>query len=564
LPPRKLRSRTQRSLAEQMSRFASRFLLFAIFASITGSAAGCYWHITAASTNPVPSKLDWPAGLAMDPTARFLYLSNGNADLKVGSGSIMMVDLLRFDCAVDAFNGVAPNPACAQFPTKTDIALARDSHQLPTAGCLSDPDDQQIVDCTEDPFILSNATVRVGNFAGTMRLQLGTTTVNGVQEVTRRLYVSVRGDPSVTYADINFDDLLATPDAGGHIDTPGLINCFDDPASLLTRSGYDAATNTTTSAAHCDPSHLLQTYTCPGSPDCLNGDNNIPTEPFDLFLDQGTNVDGTPFSRLLVAHLSAGAVTLIDLLGVPYIADVSPPFFEGNSQGQFGTFGIARLDNAGPPIYYLTSDLTAALSTFQLQETAAGGVVVPGPVTGFSGSFPLGAAGRELIFDPQGQRAYMTQTSPPSVAVIDMRLNQPDSHGLPANNIVDDIPVCAGPSNMALRQELVVGPAGSPPQLGTKLYVVCFLSNQVMVVDPDTLLVEATILLGRGPNEIAFNFTGEETPVADRLPEPTHRRAYVSEYGESTIAVIDLDAGSPSENRVIARIGMPFPPPIIN
>jgi DNA-binding beta-propeller fold protein YncE len=243
---------------------------------------------------------------------------------------------------------------------------------------------------------------------------------------------------------------------------------------------------------------------------------------------------------------------------------VSPPFFIANSQGQFGTYGIARLNGAGPTIYYLTSNLTAALSTFQLQETAAGGVVVPGPVAGFSGSFPLGAAGRELIFDQNGQRAYMTQTSPPSVAVVDVRLNQPDSHGLPANTIVDDIPVCAGPSNMALRQQLVAGPAGSPPQLVTRLFVVCFLSNQVLIVDPDTRLVLETILLGRGPNEIAFNFTGDETPIADQLPEPKHRRAYVSEYTESTVAVIDLDPGSPFENRVIARIGIPFPPPIIN
>jgi hypothetical protein len=35
------------------------------------------------------------------------------------------------------------------------------------------------------------------------------------------------------------------------------------------------------------------------------------------------------------------------------------------------------------------------------------------------------------------------------------------------------------------------------------------------------------------------------------------RRGYVTNFSESTIAVLDLEPGSPTENQVIARLGFP-------
>jgi DNA-binding beta-propeller fold protein YncE len=126
------------------------------------------------------------------------------------------------------------------------------------------------------------------------------------------------------------------------------------------------------------------------------------------------------------------------------------------------------------------------------------------------------------------------------------------------NKVVDLIQICQGPSHMALRQ-LREADASGTPLLRTRLYVACFTSNQVMIVDPDRPGVDETILVGRGPNELAFNWTGDETPAAHALPIPRRRRAYVTDYSESTISVLDLEPGSPTENRLIARIGLPVP-----
>ncbi len=98
---------------------------------------------------------------------------------------------------------------------------------------------------------------------------------------------------------------------------------------------------------------------------------------------------------------------------------------------------------------------------------------------------------------------------------------------------------------MRARQVTVEGAPGTPSRVGTQLWVVCFLSNQVMAVNPDSREVEATILVGRGPNDIAFDAS----------------HAYVTNFSESTISVIDLEPGSPTQYRQVAKLGFPAAPP---
>ena len=517
----------------------------------------CHIHIKAESTDPKPDRFYYPAGVAIDPDGRLLYVSNNNADLRYAGGTLMTIDLLRFQCAVDTFRSftnpsIVLDPACAQLSatTQSDIELARAADGTPTAGCVADPIDPQIVDCIEGPFTLSNSTVRVGNFAGTIRVKRDPSVAT-----KRRLYLAVRGDPSVTYADIDTAKLV--PVAGSTYDlyAPGVVDCFDDPASLSSRKGYDPVINVTKVPPRCDSSHLIQTYTCNARLGCNRGDNDIPSEPFNILIDEGTRADGAPYSRLVVGHRAAGQVSLINLLGVPNVSDVSPPFFVANTAQQRGAFGLARLGQGDGAIFYLTSSLIPQVATFTIGSSPTGDAVSPGPTFTFGGAFASGADSRALVTDPNGKRAFLAQNAPPQLAVLDLRLDQPETHGLPANKIVSAVDICQEPSNLVLRQRL------SAAGVGSKLYVSCFVANQLMVVDPDLSVVDETILVGRGPSEMAFNFTGAETEAGEQLPTPTHRYGYVALFNESTIAVIDLQPGSPTENRMVARIGMTQPPP---
>jgi hypothetical protein len=87
--------------------------------------------------------------------------------------------------------------------------------------------------------------------------------------------------------------------------------------------------------------------------------------------------------------------------------------------------------------------------------------------------------------------------------------------------------------------------------------VVCFLSSQIMIVDPDRPGVDATVFSGfSGPNDITFNFTDPGVTPATQQLVP-NRHAYVTNYSESTIAIVDLEPNSPTQNRVIAKLGHP-------
>jgi YVTN family beta-propeller protein len=118
--------------------------------------------------------------------------------------------------------------------------------------------------------------------------------------------------------------------------------------------------------------------------------------------------------------------------------------------------------------------------------------------------------------------------------------------GAPANDLTESIDVCQTPSHITVHREVIDGAPGRPSRVASRVYVTCFLSNQIMVVDPDTAVVTDTILVGRGPNDLEF--------------DDARQRAYVTNFSEMTIGVIDIRPGSETRNRMIARIGTPVSP----
>src|SRR5437867_2713248 len=79
-----------------------RSLLFTMAA-----LAGCHIDLNDPGTDPPLTQLYFPVGLAYDTVARadghldrYLYVSNGNADLRFGGGLVQLVDVRRFECAV--------------------------------------------------------------------------------------------------------------------------------------------------------------------------------------------------------------------------------------------------------------------------------------------------------------------------------------------------------------------------------------------------------------------------------------------------------------------------------
>jgi YVTN family beta-propeller protein len=152
-----------------------------------------------------------------------------------------------------------------------------------------------------------------------------------------------------------------------------------------------------------------------------------------------------------------------------------------------------------------------------------------------SAFWPNGADVRGILFS--GSRAFVlhrndsdTLANPAAVAVLD-RSPLPD--GKPSNNPIALLQVCNGPT------ELQMHDAGR----GDRIYVTCYDDGQIYVIDPAALVVTAIIDAGAGPTSLVFS---RDKGIA-----------YVASYANSHLSLIDLTPGSPTENRVLLRIGLP-------
>src|SRR5207302_1955962 len=119
---------------------------------------------------------------------------------------------------------------------------------------------------------LQNSTVRIGNFAGAIRLlQDAPDATTGQDTGHRTLFVAVRGDPSVTEIQVHMPGSSAAGFAPQDINDPGVLQCVAHPESLAQRSQYDAVKHLTSAPAPCEADSLIQDYTCSNLPSCVTG-----------------------------------------------------------------------------------------------------------------------------------------------------------------------------------------------------------------------------------------------------------------------------------------------------
>jgi hypothetical protein len=164
--------------------------------------------------------------------------------------------------------------------------------------------------------------------------------------------------------------------------------------------------------------------------------------------------------------------------------------------------------------------------------------LVPGEQITSSVFLPSGTDVRDFLLD--GTHAYLlhrnspdvaTSTDPAALVVLD-RL--PGRNGEPANQPSAILEVCSGANQMQFHD------AGR----GNLLYITCFEGGQIYVVDPQAPLVKAVIEAGHGPTSLRFSPT-----------DPTI--AFVVDFADNDVSVIDLEPGSPTEYMVVQRLGFP-------
>jgi len=250
---------------------------------------------------------------------------------------------------------------------------------------------------------------------------------------------------------------------------------------------------------------------------------NLPAEPFGLYVD---SVGGF----VMMTHLTQGAVSLADAPtdgSPPIIADALGGVFDADpSTGARSALGAAARVPGGR--VYVTSRSEERVQVFTIARIGNQlPTLVPSDFFFLRGVLPSDN-GRGISFNSDGTNAYVVNRDPGTVQVLDTSL---DAAGQPRNSLVRAIEICSNASNLA------VGDVGA----GNRVYVACFREGQVWVVDPVGGGIDAIIDVGRGPQALAISEDKEQL--------------YVTNFLEDTVAVIDIALASPTENRVVLKLG---------
>jgi len=444
-----------------MARF-TYFQALALIALGIG-AAGC--PAAAEDVRPPGDQFFFPSGLAVSPDERYLFVTNANSELRYDSGSVLVLDLAAVDGWVEDWltqGDLPPDPA----------------------DCEVDVLQPRLLVCNERDIVFADATVRVGNFATAVAVQT-------LQSGDLRLFVPVRGDPSVTWVDFYPSDHQT--DCGGTANPP-----------------------------KCDEDHALTQ---------LREDIYLPTladEPYGIYVDSESGFAA-------VTHFTSASVSLIDAPPdgrPPMLVDVLGGLFAADpTTGVRGAVGVAgRSPGAPGGLLYVTSRSESRVQTMYVHRPSSGDgfpTLVPSEFFFLNRVLPSDD-GRGIAFSPDGSRVHVLNRNPPMLQTID---TQPGPDGYPVNQIEDAVEICSRASQLTITD---VG-------RGERAFISCFSAGQVWVVDLDSGTLEAIVNVGRGPHAVAV--------------APTRKRLYVTNFLEDTISVIDLTPQASTEYRVVLRLG---------
>lgn len=519
----------------------------------------------------------FPEGLLLDPrtpegdaepeAAKYLFVSNGNNDLNYNGGSVTVIDLEAFfeawsDTRVDAEGNEVPTyepyPYCEGPGERCVLDVgARTTDDFPCRRLGLLP---QVVECDEAPFVVDG--VRLGDFS---------THIAASKEPsgTPRLWIPVRGDPSVTFIDVK-----------GSLPGPPDLDC-----------GQRRVDGEADDRSRCADEHRLTHLRNDRSLD------ELPREPFNVHVSESED-----YRYAFIAHASGPALSIIDLDGLsgddsqPAIVDINNIFSPTIGTVLSGGFGLATRPcgacgvegeeedpgfNQPDVTQGCTRPLVYSSLRFQLLATSftASGIdpdalpsgaverdgcedaqgnylgpfcatpdqvgqecailcepqvrnVVRFPVGGVD---PLSTVSGEALGDVHfgdacGDELYVLQTNPGALLRLDTSLDGGEPLDIPAGRPIE---VCDQPTRFQIWEDEGLA------------FVACFQAAYVYVVDLRAEQVVDTVITGTGPHDLVF----------DEL----RGMLYVANLLEGSVSVIDVGLDRPTRFKEVARIGLQEP-----
>ncbi|MBK8936483.1 MAG: hypothetical protein IPM79_02235 [Polyangiaceae bacterium] len=532
----------------------SRLVTCALGAALAALGAGSCFTGSDGLLPPTES-LYFPTGLVVSPGRTTLYVVNSDFDLQYNGGTVQALNL--------AEAGGQPGVRELARAVATAIADGQDPAEVcgelgstPNTNVSLYPGPCEPIDVK--PFVQAFATV--GAFGAGVTLLSRDDGQPGA-----RLFVTVRGDPSVTYFDVPDD---RDP---GQIVSP----CEGDFCLECAAAGDDQ---------RCGRSHRIGENIFTSQRGLL-----LPTEPISVASAVARGSD-----PLVIAHQTAATASLVVntwpegddttpfsatpsleylLEGLPeaptVVTTIPPPALVASASLAYrpgflvshraeNVLSVLRYfddANASPPRPFLTKsdDVTLTISganndsrgmAFDTTRRDACEAECPADDT-------LTACLEGCLAEKVG--FYVVSREPPSLLIGEL-LTEATREGdalagvKESLSLDESVPLPIGPSLVSVGK--VVGPSG---ELETRVFVVCFDSRFVVVYDPMLRKVESMIRTGRGPFGIAFDTAVNDAGEAESF-------MYLTHFTDSYLSVIDLDTRRLSYATPIASFGPPVPP----
>ncbi len=500
---------------------------------------------------PPPKGLYFPTAIAVSPGRTALYVANSDFDLQYNGGTVQVVNLADHE----GQPGLRTQAEAVAGAIASGLAL----DDICGAAGLKPNQEELLHPGPCEPLAYARY---VRGFATVGAFTSGMSLVPRPDAAGMRLFVTVRGDPSVTFFDVTDDRDPVAPSS-----PCGEAFCLD-----CDQSGEEK---------RCSVGHRIGESAVAS----IRG-INMPTEPAGIAAAPLPGGDAlviahpTEASASLVVNRWTGAsalpwptleFTLKSLADDPFFVVAIPP----------PAVVEAAADNiAYRPGFILSHRSAPALSVVRFEDDRGSApprpflilagqptVTLQGEVADSRG-MAVDASAREAcegLFAPTDVvnlagcardnpvRFYVASRSPASLLggtiETEIALSGDVVTSVDERLSLDDVvPLSIGASNVAVGH--VIGLGG---ELEVRIFVVSFDARALAIYDPVLRRVEKQVRTGRGPAGIAFD-TGVDAGGALRS------HLYVAHFTDSYLGIVDLDARRPTYGEVVVSVGPPEPP----
>jgi hypothetical protein len=529
--------------------------------------AGCY--STGEGPSPPVTGLYFPVAMAVSPGGKALFVANSDFDLRFNGGTVAAYDLDRI--RTDLIPLWAPERVSAPTDPCGVLGLGTNPTPILQPGACGpyNPEAPPIGASSRLTTVQRNA--KIGAFATDLLFVCSPATggLSGGADCTdsasvdidtpapasgpARLFVPIRGEPSLTFFDVDDD----RPTAGVAGKQAFTLQCGQDGnegrCADPFRSGVNAVDNVRALTLPAEPFGIAVTDRAEAIVVSHQASGSGALSLFTGPDGTGVSVLGAkPVLQFVYGGLPA-ATTGIAALPIPE-ASVSPaPDAPHYHQGVVVTYREAAeadvfrfFDDTGaaPPRPFLTRTTAVPLAATPNGRDSRGVVIDHSPtserVKCAKDCMPATAA----CLDDCSKiplAVYIANRSPPSLLIGEVVLADPKL-GTEEVHVYDSVPLAQGPSRVVIGR--IRNRKGVPEK---RVFVLCFDARVIFVYDPVQRRIDGTIRTGRGPHSLVM--------------DPIESIAYVAHFTDSYIGLIDLDQSHAGTfESIVATIGVPQAP----